>query len=117
VEHLVALLNHSMLTGETASLRAVSANCSGCKAYANLYEHTYRNGGLFTSSNWKVTKQLLYQVKGQFYSFADIAVEAGDYVAEEGAESEHFGPREYTIRVALTRRGGAWRITGLRDAS
>jgi hypothetical protein len=70
-----------------------------------------------SSSTWEVTKQLLYNVEGEFYSFADISVAAGDYVAEEGAEAEHFGPREYTVRVALTRRDGDWRITGLRDAS
>jgi len=117
VEHLVALLNHSMLTGETTSLRAASADCSGCRAYADLYENTYRKGGKFDSSTWKVTKQLLFQVKHNFFSYADISVAAGDYVAQEGAESQHFGPRKYTIRVALTRREGAWRITGLRDAS
>jgi hypothetical protein len=117
VEHLVALLNYSMLTGETAPLRAASASCTGCQAYADLYEDTYSKGGMFEASTWTVTKQLIYQVKGKFFSFADISVAAGNYVAREGAESEHFGPRKYTIRVTLTRVGGGWRITGLRDAS
>jgi hypothetical protein len=106
-----------MLTGETAPLRTHSAKCSGCQAYADLYEDTYGKGGAFGGSTWTVTKQLLYQVGSKYFSFADIAVAAGDYVAQEGAESEHFGPRKYTIRVTLTRVGGGWRITGLRDAS
>jgi hypothetical protein len=106
-----------MLTGETASLRALAENCSGCQAYADLYEETYARGGMYEGSTWEVTKQLVYPAGGQFYSFADVGVEPGVYREDADADVERFSSRSYTIRVALDRRNGAWVITGLRDAS
>jgi hypothetical protein len=117
VKFLIAHLNYSMLTGDTTMLRKISAACSGCKAYADLYETTYRRGGMFDDSTWTVASQLIYKVEDNYYSFVDIKAAPGTYRERGGAELEQIGKRKYRIRVVLAYSDGGWKITDLEDAS
>jgi hypothetical protein len=116
VDFLVETLNYAMLTGDGTPLRELR-ECAGCIAYADLYEQTYNQGGMFRNSKWTVEDQLVYKVANNYYSFAEIQAEAGTYRERKGATVEEIGRQQYRIRVVLQDSDGGLTITGLEDAS
>ncbi len=55
VKHYIDVFNYAASTGDVEELsRLSSPKCEGCQSYIKLYRDTYKAGGYFKGSDWKL---------------------------------------------------------------
>lgn len=108
IRHWVNAQNTALATGDTAPLRALSADgCKGCDDFVAPIEQVYRDGGHFDTAGWRVAA-----AKARDKSANPIVVDVGVSIAggrtvpKAGAQPVRYGPQHRIMLFKLVRSTG-----------
>jgi hypothetical protein len=113
VAYYIELLNYASWTGDTTAVREYGPRCRGCRADANLFESTYREGGWFKGGKWTPVPSswaVLPRNPGYFVG-VNIDAAKGEQRRRRGGEITRFLADRIHRDFHLVRAGQKWRIT------
>ena len=112
VKHYIDVFNYAASTGDVEELtRLSSPDCEGCQSYIKLYRDTYKAGGYFKGSDWKLSNFEVEQASGQVSVFAHAAAAKGTY-RESSSEAPKPGGGEDTEIIFAVRHSDGWSMSG-----
>lgn len=89
VKHYIDVFNYAANTGDVTELsRLSSPTCEGCQSYIKLYRDTYKAGGYFKDSDWKLDDFEVEQSGSAINVFVRAQAPAGSYKSSEDSTAE-----------------------------
>ncbi|KRC63999.1 hypothetical protein ASE12_04030 [Aeromicrobium sp. Root236] len=118
VKHYIDVFNYASNTGDVGELsRLSSPECKGCQSYIKLYRDTYKAGGYFKGSDWKLGDLRLQQAGKTTYVTTVASTEPGPYKEAAGKPEHRSTGKDNKVSFAVSRGQAGWRLTqiGLGD--
>jgi hypothetical protein len=111
VKHYIDVFNYASNTGDVSELsRLSSPKCDGCQSYIKLYRDTYKAGGYFKDSDWKLSDFDLDFNGEKAIVFVTAKSEPGVY-AESSSSSPSAGNAENSDLTFIAERlSNGWRL-------
>ena len=115
VKHYIDVFNYASNTGNTTELRKLTApSCSGCHSYIDLYEKTYKAGGYFKDSDWKLGELKLDFNKSQSIVYGSATSPAGIIRDRSGTEPRAGIPEDSDLTFIVSKRpSSSWSLITL----
>lgn len=114
VRHYFDQINYAALTGDTATLRALSTDdCESCDAIASNVERIYNDGGRITEENWAVKSvDVLRAADGAATLSVGARIGREVIVGADGENTVKDGGKQ-PMTVFLTAETGKYRLARL----
>ena len=120
VRHYFEQINYAALTGDTAPLRALSADdCESCDAIASNVERIYGDGGHMETDGWNLTVVSPVPARSRARPAFDLGVrQSPEQVYEtEGATPETYPGGRLAMTIYLQRRADRWEVERLDEVA
>ncbi|MBC7630399.1 MAG: hypothetical protein H7290_02805 [Flavobacterium sp.] len=109
VKHYIDVFNYASNTGDTTELRRLSSPmCEGCQSYITLYERTYKAGGYFKDSDWKLGVLKLDFGKLEPIVYGSVSSPPG-VILDSAHSKPHAGhPESSDLTFILRKQSRSW---------
>ncbi len=111
VEHFVAVVNHSSLSGSIDGLKEISSDtCTSCSKLAETIKGVYEAGGEYTGGAWSLGTITSTSVGALILLTADLTAAEGTLTPASNAEVTTTPPDLTSVTFELEFVAGAWRV-------